>query len=85
MKVTGCLLIMNVKYSCIEIQPTIFLSGVYFYRAIRMSRYRDSGSSDCKLYVGDLGKMLCKFIYIYLFGYMYFKFINEFLLVAISD
>lgn len=32
-----------------------------------MSRYRDSGSSDCKLYVGDLGKMLCNFIYIFIF------------------
>jgi hypothetical protein len=23
-----------------------------------MSRYRDSGNSDCKLYVGDLGEMI---------------------------
>lgn len=34
-----------------------------------MSRYRDSGSSDCKLYVGDLGKIvnnLAVFVDIYL-------------------
>ena len=48
-------------------QPTFSFSALYFYRAIRMSRYRDSGSSDCKLYVGDLGKMLCNFIYIFIF------------------
>jgi hypothetical protein len=23
-----------------------------------MSRYRDSGNSDCKLYVGDLGELI---------------------------
>lgn len=34
-----------------------------------MSRYRDSGSSDCKLYVGDLGKVIiCIIIYIFVFS-----------------
>jgi hypothetical protein len=28
-----------------------------------MSRYRDSGNSDCKLYVGDLGELIFIFVF----------------------
>jgi hypothetical protein len=39
-----------------------------------MSRYRDSGSSDCKLYVGDLGKIVNNHaIFIVFFYYAYSK------------
>lgn len=42
-----------------------------------MSRYRDSGNSDCKLYVGDLGE----FIFILPFFKLYLVHIFEIHLV----
>jgi hypothetical protein len=51
-----------------------------------MSRYRDSGSSDCKLYVGDLGKRVnnCTFRMLVLFGFCYSKCVNVLLMAWLA-